>query len=79
MDIAAYTHSDILGDDDESSDGSFDSELDGASMASIERHRRAALGLDYIDGRLETEVEGGIVKGGEILTILWDRISRMGG
>lgn len=77
-DIATYTHADLF--DDDSSDGSFDSDLDGMSVASLQRKRREAFELmDDEDQRLSSGNDGGIVKGGEVLSVLWDRVSRMGG
>lgn len=79
--IAAISHAPLLGaaesDDGSNSSDSDDeaSDADSASTASAERERRALLGLDDDDD----EVKGGIVKGGEVLSILWERCERMRG
>ncbi|KDN39944.1 hypothetical protein K437DRAFT_250373 [Tilletiaria anomala UBC 951] len=89
-DIAAISYANIFeeqdeedDDDDDDDDGEDDnSDASGSgrgrtgSDASLERQRRALLGLDDPD---DEGVEGGIVKGGEILAMLWDRVTRMSG
>ena len=75
-DIASITHADVLPrlEDEnlsEGSDTSFDSDA-----SQLERDRRALLGLD----EFQTEdIAGGIVKGGEVLSMLWDRLTQLGG
>lgn len=73
--IVGISHADLFDDedDDDSSDGG-GSEISGTSA--LERERRALLGLDDPE---DEGVEGGIAKGGEILSMLWDRITRMSG
>lgn len=75
--IASITHADVLEEDEESSAGSQSDDSSSSSEGSMERERRQLLGLD--DMKDEEGVEGGIVKGGEVLSMLWDRITRMGG
>ena len=78
-DIASITHADVLprddepdeDEEDESSEAGYDSDA-----SQLERDRRALLGLD--DG-LEQGIVGGIVKGGEVLSKLWDRLTQLGG
>lgn len=72
--IVGISHADLFDDedDDESSDGG--SDISGTSA--LERERRALLGLDDPE---DEGVEGGIAKGGEVLSMLWDRITRMSG
>ncbi len=72
--IVGISHADLFDDedDDDSSDGG--SDISGTSA--LERERRALLGLDDPD---DEGVEGGIAKGGEVLSMLWDRITRMSG
>lgn len=75
--IVGISHADLFDeddDDDDSSDGDGGSEISGTSA--LERERRALLGLDDPD---DQGVEGGIAKGGEVLSMLWDRITRMSG
>ncbi|GAK63302.1 spc97/Spc98 [Moesziomyces antarcticus] len=74
--IVGISHADLFDDedDDDSSDGDGASEISGTSA--LERERRALLGLDDPE---DEGVEGGIAKGGEVLSMLWDRITRMGG
>ncbi|TKY86630.1 hypothetical protein EX895_004269 [Sporisorium graminicola] len=74
--IVGITHADLFDDedDDDSSDGDGGSDFSGTSA--LERERRALLGLDDPD---DEGVEGGIAKGGEVLSMLWDRITRMSG
>ncbi|WFD44350.1 gamma tubulin complex Spc97/GCP2 subunit Alp4 [Malassezia psittaci] len=81
--IASITHADVLpqaDDDDDDDDDDQTSDTSSASYDSnasqLERDRRALLGLDdVVDGA----IEGGIVKGGEVLSMLWDRLTRLGG
>ena len=81
--IAVISHADVLEDDedeDEDEDDEDGSEAGGraGSNASMERQRRALLGLDDpVDPG--DAIEGGIVKGGEVLSMLWDRVTRMSG
>ena len=76
--IANISHADLFDaeddDDDESSDSDGGSAFSGTSQ--LERERRALLGLDDPE---DEGVEGGIAKGGEILSMLWNRITRMSG
>ncbi|CDS01372.1 hypothetical protein [Sporisorium scitamineum] len=74
--IVGISHADLFDDedDDDSSDGDGGSDISGTSA--LERERRALLGLDDPD---DEGVEGGIAKGGEVLSMLWDRITRMSG
>ncbi|EST07453.1 Gamma-tubulin complex component protein [Kalmanozyma brasiliensis GHG001] len=74
--IVGISHADLFDDedDDDSSDGDGASDISGTSA--LERERRALLGLDDPD---DEGVEGGIAKGGEVLSMLWDRITRMSG
>ncbi|CBQ71684.1 related to gamma-tubulin complex component 2 [Sporisorium reilianum SRZ2] len=76
--IVGISHADLFDDDDDDDDDSSDG--DGASdisgTSALERERRALLGLDDPD---DEGVEGGIAKGGEVLSMLWDRITRMSG
>ncbi len=74
--IIGISHADLFDeeDDDDSSDGDGGSDISGTSA--LERERRALLGLDDPD---DEGVEGGIAKGGEVLSMLWDRITRMSG
>lgn len=77
--IASITHADVLpqtdevSDEEEEEEGSVEYDSDASQL---ERDRRALLGLDdaIVDG-----IEGGIVKGGEVLSMLWDRLTRLGG
>ncbi|SNX83429.1 related to gamma-tubulin complex component 2 [Melanopsichium pennsylvanicum] len=73
--MVGISHADLFDDedDDDSSDGG-GSVISGTSA--LERERRALLGLDDPE---DEGVEGGIAKGGEVLSMLWDRITRMGG
>ncbi|WFD00149.1 gamma tubulin complex Spc97/GCP2 subunit Alp4 [Malassezia yamatoensis] len=81
--IASITHADVLPQADDDDDDDDDDQLSDSSSASydsnasqLERDRRALLGLDdVVDGA----IEGGIVKGGEVLSMLWDRFTRLGG
>lgn len=79
--IAAISHAPLLGGDEDdsgslSSDSDDDDDSDGSgSTGSAERERRVLLGLDDDEG----EVQGGIVKGGEVLSMLWERCERMRG
>ncbi|PWN47840.1 hypothetical protein IE53DRAFT_348536 [Violaceomyces palustris] len=74
--IASISHADLLEEDEDSDSSSGGSDADMFSNASqLERDRRALLGLDDPD----EGIEGGIAKGGEILSMLWDRITRMSG
>jgi len=79
--VAAISHADILEEDEDDEDDEDDDEdedrADLESNASLERQRRALLGLDDPDE--DETIEGGIVKGGEILAMLWERITRMNG
>ena len=72
--IVGISHADLFDDedDDDSSDGG--SDISGTSA--LERERRALLGLDDPE---DEGVEGGIAKGGEVLSMLWDRVTRMSG
>ncbi|KAJ9478441.1 Spindle pole body component SPC97 [Pseudozyma hubeiensis] len=74
--IVGISHADLFDDEDDgdSSDGDGGSDISGTSA--LERERRALLGLDDPD---DQGVEGGIAKGGEVLSMLWDRITRMSG
>jgi len=75
-DVASITHADVLPrledeNQSEGSDASFDSDA-----SQLEHDRRALLGLD----EFQTEdIVGGIVKGGEVLSMLWDRLTQLGG
>lgn len=82
--IALISHADVLevddDEDDEEEEDEEGSEAGGraGSNASMERQRRALLGLDDpVDA--DDAIEGGIVKGGEVLSMLWDRVTRMSG
>ena len=80
-DIASITHADVLPNGDEANESAgesgsgsgsdFDSDASG-----LERERRALLGLDDVDSG---GIVGGIVKGGEVLSMLWDRLILLGG
>ncbi|KAN0061541.1 gamma tubulin complex Spc97/GCP2 subunit Alp4 [Thecaphora frezii] len=73
--IASITHADLFEqDDDDSSDSDDGSEISGTSQ--LERERRALLGLDDPQ---EEGIEGGIAKGGEVLSMLWSRITKTSG
>ena len=83
--IASITHADVLPREDEndeeddvdnedessSSDAGFDSDA-----SQLERDRRALLGME---DDFEQGIVGGIVKGGEVLSMLWDRLTHLGG
>lgn len=74
--IASITHADVLPRaeaEEEESDESLDYDSDASQL---ERDRRALLGLD---DALDEDIEGGVVKGGEVLSMLWDRLTRLGG
>ncbi|MCO5614103.1 hypothetical protein L7F22_068384 [Adiantum nelumboides] len=80
-DIASISHANIFDSDDEDSDESDDDDDEnddatGGSGGSLEKQKRELLGLDDAD---EDGVVGGIAKGGEILSMLWDRVVRMSG
>ncbi|KAJ1027604.1 hypothetical protein NDA18_003604 [Ustilago nuda] len=72
--IVGISHADLFDDEDE--DDSSDGGSDISGTSALERERRALLGLDDPEGE---GVEGGIAKGGEVLSMLWDRITRMSG
>ncbi|PWZ00802.1 hypothetical protein BCV70DRAFT_237131 [Testicularia cyperi] len=75
--IIGISHADLFDEDDnddDSSDGDGASDISGIS--NLERERRAMLGLD---DPLDEGIEGGIAKGGEVLSMLWDRVTRMSG
>lgn len=76
--IASITHADVLPRDEEeaASEGDASDESLESDTSQLERDRRALLGLD--DG-LEDDIIGGIVKGGEVLSMLWDRLTQLGG
>ncbi|PKI83815.1 gamma tubulin complex Spc97/GCP2 subunit Alp4 [Malassezia vespertilionis] len=78
--IASITHADVLPrTEEEAADESSEGESSltyGSDAFQLERDRRALLGLD--SGAAE-DIHGGIVKGGEVLSILWDRLVHLGG
>ena len=74
--IVGISHADLFDDDDDDDDDSSDGGSDISGTSALERERRALLGLDDPD---DQGVEGGIAKGGEVLSMLWDRITRMSG
>lgn len=87
MEIAAISHANIFDSDDEDSDESEDDDDDdddddenddgfGGNGGSLAKQKRELLGLDDVG---EDGVIGGIAKGGEILSMLWDRVVRMSG
>lgn len=90
-DIASITHASVLPrddddhdndshDDDDGGDDDDDNDDDNDSLESdsseLERERRALLGFD---DDIHESVLGGIVKGGEVLALLWDRLTQLGG
>ncbi|WFD34835.1 gamma tubulin complex Spc97/GCP2 subunit Alp4 [Malassezia cuniculi] len=78
-DIASITHADVLpnGEDaNESANESADDSDFDSDASQLERERRALLGLDDVDSG---GIIGGIVKGGEVLSMLWDRLILLGG
>lgn len=72
--IVGISHADLFDDDDDDDSSEGGSDISGTSA--LERERRALLGLDDPE---DEGVEGGIAKGGEVLSMLWDRITRMSG
>lgn len=69
--IASVTHADVLRESADQSDGSLDEVGDPELDEALERDRRTLLGLD--------EPVDDIVKGGEVLSMLWDRLTQLGG
>ncbi|CAO1628643.1 unnamed protein product [Sympodiomycopsis kandeliae] len=91
-DVASITHSDLLeedddddDDDDQDDDESGEDDEDEAMKEArdqMERERRKMFQIND-DGDADEEgqsrIEGGIVKGGEVLSMLWDRVERQSG
>lgn len=82
--IASITHADVLprpedaaasGDEEEEKDSENESLGYDSESSQLERDRRALLGLDDAP----ESIVGGIVKGGEVLSMLWDRLVCLGG
>lgn len=88
--IASISHANILESDDEDDDDeeeedessdfegrdNDDDDDEGDSASSLEREKRALFAMDGGDG---DGIIGGIVKGGEVLALLWERVVKMGG
>lgn len=81
--LAAITHADVLESDSEDGDSSDeDSEIDEALRAvneEMEQERKRILQLDGDQEAGEDAIVGGIAKGGETLSMLWDRIEKQSG
>lgn len=81
--IATISHANILESDDEEEEeededeSSVDDGDDGGSEASLEREKRALYAMNGGDD--EDGIVGGIVKGGEVLALLWDKVIKNGG
>ena len=77
--IASITHADVLpngdGENESTSGSALDSDLD-IEASQLERERRELLGLNDLES---DGIVGGIVKGGEVLSMLWDRLVLLGG
>jgi gamma-tubulin complex component 2 len=82
LSIASISHANILESDDEDDDEDEDDDDDddeseeGDSTASMEREKRAIFAMD---GGEADGIIGGIVKGGEVLALLWERVIKNGG
>ena len=63
------------GDEEEEKDSENESLGYDSESSQLERDRRALLGLDDAP----ESIVGGIVKGGEVLSMLWDRLVCLGG
>lgn len=77
--IASISHANILESDDEDEDEDDEDEStedEGDSTASLEREKRALFVVESGEG---DGIIGGIVKGGEVLALLWERVVRNGG
>ena len=83
-DISAISHADVLESDSEDEESDADSDagddaLNGA-RAEMEKERRDLLHVaNGEEADAQADVEGGIAKGGEILSMLWDRVDKQSG
>jgi len=83
-DLAAITHADLLESDSEDgdSDDESDEEEDAMREARLEMEKERKQ-MFQVGGEgqeaIEEVIEGGIAKGGEVLSMLWDRIERQSG
>lgn len=87
-DVASITHADILeedddeGEDDDDDDDDDTDEDDAMKEArqEMERERKQMFQVDAPEEEDGQEnIQGGIVKGGEILSMLWDRAEKQSG
>ncbi|PWN36395.1 uncharacterized protein FA14DRAFT_135138 [Meira miltonrushii] len=76
--IIEVSHANVLEAEDDGEGDSSDEDDDDEDDEedSLDRKRRELLSLDDDD---ENKIVGGIVKGGEVLSLLYDRVIRMGG
>lgn len=89
MDVAAITHADILdqSDSEENADSSDDQEEEDTASENglrqdMEQERRQMFEIDNASqghGIALESIDGGIIKGGEVLSMLWDRVERLSG
>lgn len=89
-DVAAITHADILDEDDDNDDdgsdqdeGDEDDDEDEAMKEAREEMQRERKKMFQVDAAEDDDgqeaIQGGIAKGGEILSMLWDRVERQSG
>lgn len=85
-DIASITHADILesdsedeGDSDDDEDSDAEDEEMRQAQEELQRERKAIFQGDQVEGGDEDAVQGGIAKGGEVLSMLWDRVEKQSG
>ncbi|CAO1613410.1 unnamed protein product [Jaminaea pallidilutea] len=89
MDVAAITHADILdqSDSEENADSSDDHEEEDTASENglrqdMEQERRQMFDVGNASqghGIALESIDGGIIKGGEVLSMLWDRVERLSG
>lgn len=76
--IMEISHANVIESDDENEDASSAEDEDevGSETDSLDRRRRDLLRYEESE---DAGIVGGVVRGGEVLSMLWDRVVKMGG